>query len=125
MAVGQTKNSRLGFAEARLETSRDRCTADARLVRGHVLPYAVMYQSLGKRRIMPTINLQIDYVAPAMMGSWVHGEASVLRVTRTIAFVQGLAFADGEVIARASGIFKLGNHIEGGDGDFFGLKSVS
>jgi uncharacterized protein (TIGR00369 family) len=89
------------------------------------LPYAVMYQSLGKRRIMPTINLQIDYVAPAMMGSWVHGEATVLRVTRTIAFVQGLAFADGEVIARASGIFKLGNHIEGGDGDFFGLKSVS
>ena len=33
-------------------------------------------------RFLPTINLQIDYLAPAPLGSWVQGEAEVLRVTQ-------------------------------------------
>lgn len=90
-----------------------------------MLPYAVMYQALGGRQFLPTINLQIDYVAPAPLGAWVHGDATVLRVTRTMAFVQGLAYADDVLIARMSGIFKLGNLLEGGEGDFFGLKRAA
>ena len=90
-----------------------------------MLPYAVMYQSLGGRQFLPTINLQLDYVAPAPLGAWVQGEATVLRVTRTMAFVQGLAYADDVLIARMSGIFKLGNLVEGSEGDFFGVQRAS
>ena len=59
-------------------------------------------------RFLPTINLQIDYLAPAPLGAWVEGEAQVLRVTRSLVFAQGLVKADGEPVARVSGIFKLG-----------------
>lgn len=60
------------------------------------------------RRFMPTINLQIDYLAPSPLGAWVEGEAQVLRTTATLAFIQGLVTADGAPVARASGIFKIG-----------------
>ena len=60
------------------------------------------------RRFLPTINLQIDYLAPSPLGAWVQGEADVLRCTTTLAFIQGLVTADGEPVARASGIFKIG-----------------
>lgn len=59
-------------------------------------------------RFLPTISLQIDYLAPAPLGAWVQGEADVLRVTRTIVFAQGLAQADGTPVMRVSGIFKIG-----------------
>ena len=59
-------------------------------------------------RFLPTINLQIDYLAPAPLGAWLQGEAQVLRVTRTMVFAQGLATADGVNAVRVSGIFKLG-----------------
>src|SRR5947208_14851408 len=39
-------------------------------------------------RFLPTINLQIDYLAAAPLGAWVEGEAQVLRVTRTLVFAQ-------------------------------------
>ena len=58
-------------------------------------------------RFLPTINLQIDYLAPAPLGAWVQGEAQVLRVTRSMVFAQGLATADGINAVRVSGIFKL------------------
>jgi uncharacterized protein (TIGR00369 family) len=59
-------------------------------------------------RFLPTVSLQIDYLAPAALGSWVEGRAEVLRVTRTLVFAQGLVDADGEPAARASGILKIG-----------------
>lgn len=60
------------------------------------------------QRFMPTINLQIDYLAPSPLGAWVEGEAQVLRTTATLVFIQGLVTADGAPVARASGIFKIG-----------------
>lgn len=57
---------------------------------------------------LPTINLQIDYLAPSPLGAWVQGEAQVLRTTATLAFIQGLVSADGTPVARTSGIFKIG-----------------
>lgn len=60
------------------------------------------------RRFLPTINLQIDYLAPSRLGAWVEGSAQVLRTTATLAFIQGLVTADGDPVARASGIFKIG-----------------
>jgi uncharacterized protein (TIGR00369 family) len=74
-----------------------------------LLPISVHHKSaeIG-HRFLPTINLQIDYLAPAHLGEWVVGEAQVLRTTRTLVFVQGLVHADGTPVARVSGIFKVG-----------------
>lgn len=59
-------------------------------------------------RFLPTISLQIDYLAPAALGAWVQGEAEPLRVTRSLVFAQGLVTADGVPCARVSGVFKIG-----------------
>lgn len=61
-----------------------------------------------RNQFLPTVNLQIDYLAPSPLGAWVQGEAQVLRVTRNLAFVQGLVTADGVPALRVSGIFKIG-----------------
>ncbi|MFT3957281.1 MAG: PaaI family thioesterase [Piscinibacter sp.] len=58
-------------------------------------------------RFLPTVSLDIDYLAPAPRGAWVQGEAQVLRVTRSLVFAQGLVSADGEPVARVSGVFKI------------------
>lgn len=59
-------------------------------------------------RFLPTISLQIDYLAPAPLGAWVEGEAEPLRITRSLVFAQGLVTADGVPCARVSGVFKIG-----------------
>ena len=59
-------------------------------------------------RFLPTINLQIDYLAPSPLGAWVQGEAELLRATKSLVFMQGLVHADGVPVARVSGIFKIG-----------------
>ncbi|MBC7728672.1 MAG: PaaI family thioesterase [Microbacteriaceae bacterium] len=59
-------------------------------------------------KFLPTISLQLDYLAPAPLGCWVQGEAEVLRVTRSLVFAQGLVTADGAPAVRISGIFKIG-----------------
>lgn len=60
------------------------------------------------RRFLPTVSLQLDYLAPIPLGAWVEGEAQVLKVTRTMVFMQGLVRADGAPVARCSGVFKIG-----------------
>ena len=87
-----------------------------------LLPYAAMYQSLGGRHFLPTISLQLDYLAPATLGAWVQGEADVLRSTRNMVFMQGLVTADDTPIARLSGIFKIGPAAGELDRDFFKIK---
>jgi len=59
-------------------------------------------------RFLPTITLQIDYLAPAPLGAWVQGEAEVLRVTRTMVFAHGVARIDCTPVLRVSGTFKIG-----------------
>lgn len=78
-----------------------------------LLPVCAHHQSAAlARRFLPTISLQVDYLAPSPLGAWVQGEAEVLRVTATLAFLQGLVTADGTPVARASGIFKIGQVFE-------------
>lgn len=79
-----------------------------------LLPCVAMYQSGTERRFLPTISLQIDYLASAVPGAWVQGEGEVLRSTRNMIFVQGLVTADAVPAMRISGIFKQGALI--GDG---------
>ena len=78
-----------------------------------LLPISAHYlsQDLG-RRFLPTISLQIDYLAPSKLGAWVQGQAQLLRSTRSMVFMQGLVSADGEPVARVSGIFKIGPSFE-------------
>lgn len=59
-------------------------------------------------RFLPTVSLQVDYLGPSPLGSWVQGEAQLLRSTRTLVFLQGLVQADGTPVARTSGVFKIG-----------------
>ena len=59
-------------------------------------------------RFLPTVSLQLDYLAPSPLGAWIEGEADVLKVTRTMVFVQGLVRADGLPVVRCSGVFKIG-----------------
>ena len=73
-----------------------------------LLPVCIHRQSEIGHRFLPTISLQVDYLAPAPLGAWVEGEADVLRATRTMVFAQGLARADGTPAIRVSGIFKIG-----------------
>ena len=80
-----------------------------------LLPCAAMYQADTERRFLPTISLQIDYLAAAKLGAWVQGQADILRSTRNLMFAQGLATADGTPALRVSGIFKQGPLI--GDGN--------
>ncbi len=74
-----------------------------------MLPMLAHRQAVELRnQFMPTVSLQIDYLAACPLGAWVQGEAQVLRITRNLAFVQGLATADDVPALRVSGIFKLG-----------------
>ena len=60
------------------------------------------------QRFLPTVSLQLDYLAPVPLGAWVEGEAEVLTVTRAMVFAQGLVRADGVPAVRCSGVFKIG-----------------
>jgi uncharacterized protein (TIGR00369 family) len=66
-------------------------------------------------RFLPTISLQVDYLAPAPLGAWVQGEADVLRTTRSLVFSQALITADGVPAVRTSGIFKIGPPFKAGN----------
>lgn len=79
-----------------------------------LLPITAQHQSKEVHgRFCPTISLQIDYLAMAPLGAWVQGEAQVLRVARTMIFMQGLVTADGMNVARVSGVFKIGPAFDG------------
>lgn len=59
-------------------------------------------------RFLPTVSLQLDYMAPVPLGAWVEGECDVLTVTRAMVFAQGLVRADGVTAVRCSGLMKIG-----------------
>lgn len=74
-----------------------------------LVPLAVHHQNPElAQHFLPTISLQIDYLAPAPLGSWIEGQAELLRATRSLVFAQGLVTADGTRCARVSGVFKIG-----------------
>lgn len=69
---------------------------------------AAQYQADIPHQFLPTISLQMDFIANAPQGSWVEGRAEVLRVTRGLVFSQGPVYADAQLVMRASGVFKRG-----------------
>jgi uncharacterized protein (TIGR00369 family) len=84
----------------------------------------VPYQTDLPRHFLPTISLQMDFLAPAKSGAWVQAQTDVLRITRNLVFTQGLITADDEPALRVSAIYKIGPMFQREDavtGDPFGL----
>lgn len=73
-----------------------------------LLSGAAQYQTEIPRQFLPTISLQLDFLSSAPLGEWVQGQADVLKVTKNLIFSQGLIECNGQVVARASGVFKRG-----------------
>lgn len=61
-----------------------------------------------RQRFLPTVSLQVDFIASAKLGDWVEGEMQVLRTTRSMVFAQGLVTSGGATAMRCSGVFKIG-----------------
>ncbi len=89
-----------------------------------LVPCAALYQTqMEERRFLPTVSLQIDYMGGALLGTWVQGEAQILRTTRNLVFGQGLVTANGEPALRISGIYKIGPLLKDpSNDDPFGLR---
>jgi uncharacterized protein (TIGR00369 family) len=71
------------------------------------VPIAARIQAKADVGFAPTVNLTLDYLAPARMGAWVEGQADFLRGGKSLFFAQGTATADGVLCLRASAIFKV------------------
>ena len=56
-----------------------------------------------------TLDLRVDYLRPAVPGRTVIGRGECLRVTRSIAFVRGVAYDEGpgDPLAQVAGTFML------------------
>jgi uncharacterized protein (TIGR00369 family) len=88
-----------------------------------LLPYGAMYTLGIKRRFTPTISLQIDFLAPVNLGSWIEGTCQPLQSTNNLLFSQGLIRQNDQIVVRASGLFKWGEFIHSDNPlDPFGLK---
>lgn len=64
-------------------------------------------QAMGWTSSLVTISLAVDFVDSAEIGQWLAVEPEVIRTGSTICFAQSLIKADGVVIARASGTFRV------------------
>ena len=71
------------------------------------IPIAARMQSKADVGFAPTVNLNLDFIAPARLGTWVEGTAEFLRAGKSLFFAQGLATADDILCLRASAIFKV------------------
>lgn len=69
------------------------------------LSCGVKIDSGGTRLV--TVSLAVDYLGTAQIGQWLTIEPDVVKTGRTLCFAQCLIKADGEVVARANGTFKL------------------
>jgi uncharacterized protein (TIGR00369 family) len=73
----------------------------------------------------PTISMTTDFVAAVPMGAWVEGIAEVIRATRSMVFIQGMAMVDEATVLRFSGIYKIGPKRDyANPRDPFGLMST-
>ena len=72
-----------------------------------LIPIAARMQSKADVGFAPTVNLTLDFIAPAKLGSWVEGTGEFLHSGRSLFFAQGKATADGVLCLRASAIFKV------------------
>ena len=54
-----------------------------------------------------TVSMSIDFISSAQVGQWLTVETDVIKTGSTICFAQCFVKADGVVIARANGTFRV------------------
>jgi uncharacterized protein (TIGR00369 family) len=59
-------------------------------------------------KVLPTVSITADFLAPAPLDAWVQGTAKSLRKTKNLMFTECLITANENPALRASGIVKLG-----------------
>ena len=64
-------------------------------------------QTAGEQRRPVTVNLAVDFTGTGKVGQWLSFEPRVLKLTRTLAFVDCVVLADGAILARANATFRL------------------
>lgn len=71
---------------------------------------AAVFMKLEQAVPIATLDLRIDYLRPARVGRDVLARATCYRLTKSVAFVRGVAYHDSEddLIASAAGAFMLG-----------------
>lgn len=62
--------------------------------------------SVGFGGVYPTVQLNCNFLAAAMMGEELRGEAEVQRMTKTLAFVNGRLLVGDRIIMTASSVFR-------------------
>lgn len=66
----------------------------------------VVWEAVGRRPIA-TIQLNVAYVAAVRSGDFVEARSTVVRVTRSLAFMRGALTVAGHTVATADGIWKV------------------
>lgn len=65
-----------------------------------------MKRDAGITRLI-TASLGVDFIASARIGQWVVFESEIIKLGKSLCFVQCFVTADGERIARANGTFSV------------------
>jgi uncharacterized protein (TIGR00369 family) len=62
--------------------------------------------SVGHDGVYPTVQLSCSFLAGAMMGEELRGQAEVQRMTRTLAFVSGRLMVGDRIVMTAQALFR-------------------
>jgi uncharacterized protein (TIGR00369 family) len=60
-----------------------------------------------RRMLLPTISMNIDFIAPAGLGDWLEGHSILLRYANSLLFQQTIGAVGDRVVFRASCIYKV------------------
>jgi uncharacterized protein (TIGR00369 family) len=106
--AGEGENYRLGLRiDARHVNSRGFCHGGvlAALADVHLGRMAALSQSPSLALV--TIHLDLDYLAPAKLGTWLEACGRVDRTGRSLAHSSGLLTADGTPVLRCAAVFQV------------------
>ena len=69
----------------------------------------------GRPGFMVTVNMTSDFLAPVQQGQWVEAHGDVVKATRSLVFMEGRLYADGELSLRANAVMKAPRGLDGYD----------
>lgn len=67
---------------------------------------------LNKFMGIPTININLNYMASSKQGEWIYGRSTAYKTTKTMGFAEGEIYNDDGIKVSAQGIFKLPKDLE-------------